>query len=183
MILIVFLFLLFFIFNSIKGQKIKQSVGIGVEGLLYRNFSERNLLVAGSLHYYPKVNLIATKNSSLSVGAPLSAGLAWVGSISQKYAFFYRLPVAVDFNFGRNSSGISETKAGGYLGLGFETIQVFSDELYRQNNPWLYGPSIRAGFRTPFGGAKSLTFNFQYRFGLEWPTKHAAAQTGMAFDF
>lgn len=168
---------------QVTAQKIYHSVGLGVEGYTYQNFSDKNYLVAVCLHYYPRVNVLSFNNSAISIGAPVTVGYAWVGFINEKYSFIYKLPLALDFNFGRNSSSLKESRFGGFFGVGYEWSQIFSKNIYHKNSHWFYSPALRAGLRTPFKANRGLTFSTQCRFGAEWPSKHTAVQLVVAYDF
>lgn len=130
-----------------------------------------------ALTYYPRINLVESDNSSISVGIPLSLGFQ--GSVNSQtgssIAFGYDLPLAVDYNIGHKSTLDNESGFGGYVGAGFgythTSVSVNSDFLGSYSaTANSYGPLVRAGIRfgIPLGEKEySYTVGGFYKFGLE----------------
>jgi hypothetical protein len=130
-----------------------------------------------AITYYPRINLIESDNSSISVGIPLSLGFQ--GSVNTQtgssIAFGYDLPLVVDYNMGHKSTLDNEAGFGGYIGAGFgytHTSVSISDNYLGDYSATAntYGPLVRAGIRfgIPWGEKEySYTIGGWYKFGLE----------------
>jgi hypothetical protein len=130
-----------------------------------------------ALTYYPRINLVESDNSSVSVGVPLSLGFQ--GSVNSQtgssIVFGYDLPLAVDYNMGHKSTPENEAGFGGYIGAGFgytHTSVSISDNFLGDYAATAnsYGPMVRAGIRFGFPwGEKEMSYTIGgwYKFGLE----------------
>ena len=143
--------------------------------------------------YSTRVNFLERKNSSLSIGFPLSVGWS-----NFKLPHFAEADVSaeMDFNFGSGSTKANKQKLGFFAGPGYSyhvtvihpapistyppfpvppgsTIErnYFTDATSDTNVPIsMFGPTLSAGIRLPVGRAgKMIEFRFSYMKILDIP--------------
>ena len=135
------------------------------------------------LTYYPRVNVMESDNTSLSIGVPFGLGLgktrSSAGGPDGGFHFGADLPVVVDFNMGYKSSSENESKSGGYLGLGFGySFSGWDDGSKRKtltdggdHSANSYGPIFRGGVRMHSGMKKHADWGYSvglsYKLGFE----------------
>src|SRR3982750_598927 len=105
------------LFHSIGGAYM---YGIG-DRLAANQYAERPQFSLTGISYFPRVNVVEGKASSLSVGLPLAVGFQ--GHVSSNnensIGFGFDAPIVVDFNMGSRSTYSNESGFGGYFGAGF----------------------------------------------------------------
>jgi hypothetical protein len=153
------------------------SAGVNFNFMTYRetsDFGSNNFsILFTNLTWFPRYNLTASENSSISVGLPLGAGVGiandFYGGASLYYGFDF--PLVIDYNIGFKSSPDNENKPGVYFGTGFGyTLTNWTDGSSTQNLN-SYGPLLRGGMR--FGAATQnhpdwgMTIGLSYKLGLE----------------
>lgn len=125
--------------------------------------------------YFPRYNFIENENSSISIGAPVGAG---IGIAQNTYGndvgllFAYDLPIVLDYNFGCKSTYENDNTFGGYLGVGFGYYRVnISKSEYSDYNGSTYGPIFRGGVRIGSSNESwnghGITLGMFYKKGLE----------------
>jgi hypothetical protein len=126
-----------------------------------------------NLTYFPRYNILETDGSSVSIGAPVGAGIGISGGTGSGDASVYwgvDLPAVIHYNIGKKSTPDNDQNFGGYLGGGFGyTLTNWSDgsSTEKINS---YGPMVRAGVR--FGKFNddsdvSICIGLSYKIGLE----------------
>lgn len=141
--------------------------------------------VFGTLMYNPRVTVMETEYSSLTVGIPLTLGLAGSYSYSSYYGeesdirYMLNAPLILNMNWGAGSSKITEDRFGFFLGGGFgvntgsyvveETIVDGQFEYLTQvkKNLTTYGPAANAGVRFGVGSqTKNIEVLLSYMKGI-----------------
>lgn len=120
----------------------------------------KSSIYSAMITYYPRVNMMETDNSSLSIGIPFGLGIGKSrtseGGPDGKFSVGADFPVVVDYNMGYKSSDENRSKSGGYVGLGFGyAVSSWDDGRKRKtlanpapkSNSGSYGPVFRAGVR------------------------------------
>lgn len=100
--------------------------------------------------YFPRYNFVENENSSISIGAPVGAGVSFVtdNNYNAGVLFSYDLPAVLDYNFGCKSTKASEGNFGGYIGLGYGYAHyTITSTPYSNFNGSTYGPIFRLGVR------------------------------------
>ncbi len=168
---------LLFLLNcfSASAQSFMQSLGLTPAVLFAKDqYGNKFSLFQTNFTYFPRYNFVENENSSISIGAPVGAGVGIVNSDSGDpgVGFSFDLPAVVDYNIGCKSTPETETYFGGYLGAGFGYSQnTVSGTSYSNIKASSYGPLLRAGVR--IGSAKenwrghAVTIGFYYKKGLE----------------
>jgi hypothetical protein len=179
-----FVFILLIILNVkySHGQKIMHSYGATVENLV-GNVTNRGTTSQAYITqlygtYFPRYNFIGNAKTSLSIGLPLSIGVALADvNEGQDFgvAFGFDLPIVLDFNFGfkATTDDTDGKKLGGYAGAGFGYNKIAISKTSNSDFTGVsYGPLFRAGIR--FGnkknsswGEKAVEINFYFKQGLE----------------
>ena len=175
--------LLFILFvNYCTAQKIMHSYGGTIENLIgyqtVRGTTSQVYLTQLYATYFPRYNLLGKNKTSLSVGLPLSAGIALADvSDGEDYglAFGFDVPVVLDFNFGFKATPDADVNKniGGYVGVGFGYNKITISKTANSDFTGVsYGPLFRTGIR--FGkkgdaswGNKAVEVNFYFKPGLE----------------
>ncbi len=152
----------------------------------YYNFS----LLQSALTYYPRYNFIENKNSSLSLGIPLSVGIGVFSTTTKSDAgivLSYDLPLAIDYNIGFKSTRVNPKKFGYFFGTGFGYSNVnLSSSQYSNYSGSSYGILYRAGVR--FGSSRAdwkgmgIMIGMFYKKGLE-DEKFSTIGTHVLVDF
>lgn len=160
---------------SASSQSFMQSLGLTPALLFAKDqYGNKFSLYQTNFTYFPRYNFVANENSSISIGAPVGAGIGIVNSSSGDpgIGFSFDLPAVLDYNIGCKSTPENETYFGGYLGAGFGYSQnTVSGTSYSNIKATSYGPLFRAGVR--IGSAKenwrghAITIGFYYKKGLE----------------
>ena len=168
--------------NYGMAQKIMHSYGGTIENLVgdvtVRGTTSQIYITQLYGTYFPRYNIVEKPKSSLSVGLPLSLGIALADvSDGEDYglAFGFDIPVVMDFNFGfkATSEATDGKKLGGYVGVGFGYNKIVISKTSNSNFTGVsYGPIFRTGIR--FGkkedkswGNKAVEVNFYFKPGLE----------------
>ncbi|MDQ2753828.1 MAG: hypothetical protein M3R72_12465 [Bacteroidota bacterium] len=152
-----------------------QSLGLTPAVLFGKDESSNNFsLYQTNFTYFPRYNFVENENSSVSIGAPVGAGVGIVNSSTGDpgVGFSFDLPAVLDYNIGCKSTPENETYFGGYFGAGFGySRNSVSGSSYTNMTASSYGPLLRAGVR--IGSAKesfkghAITIGFFYKKGLE----------------
>ncbi len=140
--------------------------------------------------YFPRYNFIENENSSLSIGAPVGAG---IGIASNTYgddagvSFAFDLPIVLDYNLGFKSTSETSNYFGGYFGAGFGYYHVsITGSQYSNFDGSTYGPLVRGGVRIGSSneswGDHGLTIGIFYKKGLE-ETKFNTFGFNVLYDF
>lgn len=143
-----------------------------------------------NITYFPRYNFIENENSSVSVGAPIGAG---IGIASNMYgddagvSFAFDLPLVVDYNLGFKSTSEISNYFGGYFGVGFGYYHVsITGSQYSNFDGSTYGPLVRGGVRIGSAneswGDHGLTIGLFYKKGLE-ETKFNTFGFNVLYDF
>ncbi|HXS57722.1 MAG TPA: hypothetical protein VN726_16425 [Hanamia sp.] len=181
-LLIISIFL--FSANRLPAQKLMNSAGLSLsvlQGTLHQGTGYETFAIEqNNLTWFPRYNFIESENSSVSIGAPVGAGIGLVTNTIGGDAgilFSYDVPVVIDYNIGCKSTVDNDRTFGGYFGAGFGYNKVIiSGSSYSDFNGASYGPLIRAGFR--FGSANenwnghAITAGVYYKMGLERDKLH-----------
>ena len=151
------------------------------------------ILRSFGITYATRANFWESKNSSLSIGFPLSVGWS-----NFKIPHFAEADIAaeMDYNFGSGSTKTNKQKLGFFVGPGYSyhvtivhpapsstypafpvplrsTIErnYFTDATSDTNVPIsMFGPTLNAGIRLPVGRAgKKIEFRFSYMKILDMP--------------
>lgn len=177
-------FLLFFIIVSkcSLAQKIMHSYGTTIENLVgyvtKRGTTSQIYITQLYGTYFPRYNFVEMSKSSLSIGLPLSIGVALANVDNGEdfgVVFAYDLPIVLDFNFGFKAiaEDTDGKRLGGYIGAGFGYNKISISKTSNSNFTGVsYGPLFRTGIR--FGnkkdaswGNKAIEINFYFKPGLE----------------
>ncbi len=152
----------------------------------YYNFS----LLQSTLTYYPRYNFVENKNSSISLGMPLSVGIglfSTTGNSDAGVVFSYDLPLALDYNIGFKSTRVNPKKFGYFFGTGFGYSKTnLSSSRYSNYSGATYGVLYRAGVR--FGSSRAdwkglgIMIGMFYKKGLE-DEKFSTIGTHVLIDF
>lgn len=159
-----------------KSQSFHHGVGTGALISTMKN-AESN--VYGTLMYNPRVSFAETENSSISVGIPLSVGIAgsynynsYDGS-SGSLSYMVNAPLMVNFNYGAGSSDEAESRFGFFAGAGFGINHgnwYYADDYYGESyseSQTSYGPAANAGVRFAVGnGSHNIEVLLSYMKGL-----------------
>ena len=174
----------FFSANRLAAQKLMNSAGLSLsvlQGTLHQGEGYETFAVEqNNLTWFLRYNFIEGENSSVSIGAPVGAGIGLVTNRIGGDAgvlFSYDVPVVIDYNIGCKSTMDNDQTFGGYFGAGFGYNKVIiSGSSYSDFNGASYGPLIRAGFR--FGSdnenwnGHAITAGAYYKMGLERDKLH-----------
>jgi len=126
--------------------------------------------------YYPRYNLLDSRDNNLSIGSPIALGFSFYASTSSgtSTSFGLDLPAMIDFNFGHASTERSKAGFGGFVGAGFGyTFSYYSYSAYYGNvsdKCSSLGPVFHAGVRFPLSIKRndlSYTLRFMYKKGLD----------------
>ena len=168
--------------NYASAQKIMQSYGATIQNLVgnqtVRGTTSQVYITQVYGTYFPRYNFVENQKSSISIGLPISLGIALAESDNSTdvgIAFGFDLPVVLDYNFGFKATN-EETegkKLGGFVGCGFGYNKINISKSTSSNFTGVsYGPIFRAGVR--FGsskveswGNKAIEINFYFKPGLE----------------
>ncbi len=175
---------LFLSTNRLAAQTLMHSFGLTLsvlQGTLHQGLSHETFGVElNNVTWFPRYNFIESENSSVSIGAPVGAGIGIVTNTIGGDAgilFSYDLPLVIDYNIGCKSTMDNDKTFGGYFGAGFGYNKVIiTGSSYSDFNGSSYGPLVRAGFR--FGSANenwnghTITAGVFYKMGLEHDKLH-----------
>lgn len=126
------------------------------------------------LNYFPRYNLPLSNNTSLSFGAPIGIGAAFINNefmAINKTFLSYELPFAIDYNIGfKSSTDPGDDIIGFYLGAGYSMMNTMgldsiSDTKFVPNSS---GFVARIGTRLPFSYStthKGMTIGMHYKLG------------------
>ena len=170
---------IFFLSTRPATAQIMHGVGLTISvlgGTLHQGAGYESFEIEeNNLTYFPRYNFIEAENSSLSIGAPVGAGIGIATNTIGNDAgilFSYDLPMVIDYNIGCKSTAENDKTFGGYFGVGFGYNKVIiTGSSYSDFNGSSYGPLFRAGFR--FGSDKEswkghgVTAGAYYKKGLE----------------
>ncbi len=137
--------------------------------------------------WFSRYNLAETDNTSLSIGAPLGAGIGIAnGSYSPSVYFGFDIPLVLDYNIGFKSSHENENKPGFYFGTGFGyTITNWTDGSSMESLS-TYGPLLRGGIRIGGGTEnhpeRGTAIALSFKWGLE-EQKSKTYGIGVFWDF
>ena len=124
--------------------------------------------------YFPRINLPIGDYTSLSFGAPLGIGAAFIDNqfMAVKGTFLtYDIPVVLDYNFGFKSNPNSgDDTFGYYFGVGFSSTKVvmdsISDTRFKNSSS---GMLLRSGLRLSIPNSnsqKGISLGLFYKFGM-----------------
>jgi hypothetical protein len=164
----------FFSANRLAAQNLMNSAGLSIsvlQGTLHQGTGYETFAVEqNNLTWFPRYNFIEGENSSVSIGAPVGAGIGLVTNTIGGDA-------VIDYNIGCKSTADNDQTFGGYFGGGFGYNKVIiSASSYSDFNGASYGPLFRAGFR--FGSSNeswnghAITAGVYYKMGLERDKLH-----------
>jgi hypothetical protein len=102
--------------------------------------------------YFPRYNFIESKNSSVSIGFPVSAGIGTMFATAAPFlsiTYGYDLPAVIDYNIGYGCTKENKKNLGGYVGGGFSYTNVIipGSKGLDFKGVATYGVLVRAGFR------------------------------------
>ena len=153
-------------------QEFRHSAGIVFSVLSYpkrTNESYKRTFSQGHFLYFLKYIISEDKNTSYSIGIPLSVG----GSIGENknnersagaaMGLSCNIPVIVDYNFGYNSTSENQSKTGGFMGLG---IDYFTFLFPKNTGINSLGPLVRSGFCW-HGRKNGMSISVSYKKGFE----------------
>lgn len=126
-----------------------------------------------NLTYYPRYTLTESDRTSLSIGAPVGAGVGFStggGSGDASVYYGFDLPVVIDYNIGRKSTIENEDSFGWYIGTGFGYQYTNWTDGSSTDKLNSYGPLLRAGIRFGSGANwpdRATTVGFSFKPGLD----------------
>lgn len=182
-------------------QTFRHGVGLGAYGgFLDKNNGE--VTVFSTVHYTPRFHFMESDNTSLSVGLPISIGVAgsysYVSDYYDEYIesdirFMINAPLMVDFNWGAGATRETGKRFGLFAGIGAGFhYGDFVEEYYDSNNMYWYndtrsvtsfGPAANLGMRFAVGRRqKNVEVRFAYHGGLTSPRAHVFG-LGAHFNF
>ncbi len=167
----------FFSFHSfIHAQSFLHGIGANVS-VMTANIKEGGdrytmTMSFTNLTYFPRYILSESDNSSLTIGAPVGAGIGFANSGGTDAALYYGfdLPLALDYNIGRKSSYENNEGFGWYVGGGFGYMWTNWTDGSSTDKISSFGPMARAGIRFGSGSQnpdRALTLGFSFKPGLE----------------
>lgn len=169
----------FLIHTTVFAQDFMQSTGLNIS-VLFGNLVDGNSSTSIAMKqtlftYFPRFNFLEGENSSLSIGAPVGAGVSLATNDFEDdvgISFAYDLPLVLDYNIGCNAVPNSESNFGGYFGVGFGYYSVkLTGSEYSDFTGTSYGPLVRGGIRFPISrqgySTNSITIGAYYKKGLE----------------
>jgi hypothetical protein len=169
------LFLMVLFVNTIShAQSFMHSAGatISIMNANINNASGKYSLTTSftNLTYFPRLNLMEAENSSISIGAPVGAGIGISRTGDGSIYWGFDLPAVVDYNIGWKSTADNEQNFGGYFGGGFGYMLTNWSDGSSTEKMNSYGPIVRGGVRIG-GFANSpnigLCIGLSYKIGLE----------------
>lgn len=154
---ILVLTMLFACFNEATAQSFSHSVGAGS----YLG----GRAAAPSIDYYPRLNFEVSRESSLSIGAPISlGGYLYVNSREgSSIGYVLNVPLVASLNFGLLAHDDANSNFGGFLGAGLGMSRLGSTDawgFFDRNNA--FGVQTEAGFRYLWRGEHPITIRLSY---------------------
>ncbi|HSU28164.1 MAG TPA: hypothetical protein VLJ68_07270 [Chitinophagaceae bacterium] len=170
----VIFFMMFLIHQGSNAQTFMHGFGATISIMIDKVTSPpgtkyTNAVSFSNLTYFPRFNLTESANTSLSIGAPIGAGIGFDVEGGTIY-YGVDLPLVVDFNMGRKSSYENEDRFGWYIGGGFGYMLTNWTDGSSTEKLNSYGPLIRTGIRFGAGRKnpdKAVTMGFYFKPGLE----------------
>src|SRR5438874_7587869 len=182
------LFLLVIANTKSIGQNFMNSIGANISVLFAKintSYDKENFIMqVNQFSYFPRFTLSESENSSVSIGAPLGAGIGILtsGGNSDGIAWSFDAPVVLDYNMGCKSTPDNDEGLGSYFGAGFGYMYT-GWSAYENNKAISYGPLARAGMR--FSGRNSnwhMSIGLFLKYGLE-KEKYKTAGFNILADF
>ncbi|MBC6490121.1 hypothetical protein ACFSQD_07320 [Flavihumibacter stibioxidans] len=171
-----------FALTKTNAQSFMHGAGTGLSVVTMKNGDPS---AYGTLLYSPRLTVMETETSSITVGIPLTLGLAGSYSYDNYYGessdiqYLVNAPLMVNLNIGAGSSPITEDRFGFFIGGGFginygnylvdDVIIVDGFEYYDQvsKNVTTYGPAANAGVRIGVGRqTKNIEILLSYMKGI-----------------
>ncbi len=170
-------FIFIFTFSITKSQSFMHGFGATIS-LMTANISTPSVKYTATvaftnLTYFPRYTLTESDRTSVSIGAPVGAGVGFStggGSGDASVYYGFDIPVVIDYNIGRKSTMENEESFGWYVGTGFGYQYTNWTDGYSNEKLNSYGPLLRAGIR--FGGGfnhpdRATTVGLSFKPGLE----------------
>jgi hypothetical protein len=139
----------------------------------------------GTLMYNPRVTVMESESSSITVGIPLTLGISGSYNYSSYYGeesnlnYLINAPLIVNMNWGAGSSKDTKDRFGFFLGAGFginngsykitEYVTENGYETYYETNKSIttFGPAANAGVRFAVGnGSHNIEVLLSYMKGI-----------------
>ncbi|MBZ5855578.1 hypothetical protein [Flavihumibacter profundi] len=158
--------------------------GVGT-GFLVNSMQKAQTSAFGTLMYSPRVTVMESESSSLTVGIPLSFGVSGSYNYDNYYGtsnslqYMINAPVMLNINWGAGSSKESSDRFGYFLGGGFglnHGSYVIDETIANDGNPYeqtveksltTYGPAANGGVRFGVGqGTHNIEILLSYMKGL-----------------
>jgi hypothetical protein len=104
---------------------------------------------SGLVLYSPRVNLLTSDNSALSVGTHFGLGFSIQVNLAGESAssLVLDMPLVAEYNFGFGSTLKSNAKVGGYLGAGYALHRISLNVDGESASLNIHGPVFTGGFR------------------------------------
>jgi hypothetical protein len=154
-------------------QSFMNSIGANIS-ILYAKINtqydhETFLMNVNQFSYFPRITLSESDNSSVSLGAPLGAGIGILnsGGDADGIAWSFDAPLVMDYNMGCKSTPDNEDRFGSYLGAGFGFMYTGWSS-YENDKAISYGPLARVGIR--LAGREQnwhMTVGVFFKYGVE----------------
>jgi hypothetical protein len=152
------------------------SAGVNFNIMTYKEssgtYQNNYTILFTNLTWFPRYNLTESDNSSISIGAPLGAGVGIASGLYESSLYYgFDFPLVLDYNIGFKSSPDNENKPGVYFGTGFGYTLTNWTDGSSTDNLNSYGPLLRGGMR--FGAATEnhpewgMTIGLSFKLGLE----------------
>lgn len=176
----IFIVLYFSLSSIVNAQNLFHSAGSTVS-VMYATLArgstlkqDRFAITHAHLNYFPRYNLPISFNTSLSIGAPIGIGAAFIDNdfmAIHKTFLSYELPFAIDYNMGFKSViDPGDDIIGFYIGAGYSItntvgLDSIADTKFIPNSS---GILARVGARLPFSYStthKGMTIGMYYKLG------------------
>ena len=174
---ILFIFILLAISSSLFAQ-FQHSFGVNftvVDGNIKTKYpsgnyyNEKVSFAQSLLQYFIRYNVVEKDNSSISIGAPLGAGIGFAKSTygsDAGIAFGFDVPVVIDYNIGCKSTADNDKGFGCFFGTGFGYSYTGIRLSSNSSNVSSLGPTFRAGIRIGMkDGGFSIPLSFKLGIG------------------
>jgi hypothetical protein len=170
-----------FTIGQVHAQTFMHGVGTGA---LVNTMNNSDPSIFGTLMYNPRFSLSESENSSVTIGLPLTFGVAGSYNYDAYYGtesslqYMINAPLMVNYNIGAGSSKEAASRFGYFIGGGFGLNhgsyvldEVFDPEMgYTQTvekSLTTFGPAVNGGVRFAVGnGSHNIEILLSYMKGL-----------------
>jgi len=192
---LVFLIICVCLSTTLAAQKVLQSVGVSAATMWATLHGKQKQgpfnLQTAYITYFPRINFSIYEGTSISVGIPLSVGLATMNNelfAAKGNALSYDLPFVLDFNNGFKTGEPGDDLFGFYFGAGIDYTGTRFDSIgITSSKPSGVGFIIRGGARFGFFQInddlhRSITIGLFHKAGLS-TDRFKTVGINLLFDF